>query len=514
LNIFEKILLGYNSGENPCRIENNREFVEEFKREIQFDSLLLETSKNFPKIRGLENDEKWFELINDTLQNNQSKTSLYSAHQWKDIVAETTNIRSNTLKNMNKISIRSWYLVAAVLLLSAISVHVILNNTGFKRWGKTISSVQKAPDTIVQKSSISGIDNHEEKNVTRSTNVIVLDSGSTVSIDPGAEIADIQIVSNKVSVSVVNGAVSFSVAKKKERSFIVRAGLADIVVTGTKFRVARIDDVLTVAVNEGTVNTVYKRGTAVTALRSGQVAILFGDTITVITNDSTPDFRGRNLMKNLIPSDESEIHAVSLTTKLVADSLINNLFIAGLHYNSKEDLLVDFCRILESKNRYKDAVAVLNQLNSSQSCLKRNANVSTWMSGLLIRAGDTSNALKHLKNQLETTNNPTEACKLILQLFKINSHTSRFLDADSCLLQYVKCKNTGSELDNLIINYAHSLRNASLFDMALYWYEYVLENFDGSKYRNDAEYWISFCVIQKGIVKRSTLKDSTGFSKW
>jgi hypothetical protein len=513
LSPVERILLGYNRNECSNNVENSREFIQNLNQEIIFDSLLLETSKNFPKIHGLENDEKWFEFINDILQNEQDKTLLYSDQLWKEIVSETTQIRYKTLKKRNNFLINSWYLIAAVVLLSAIPVGVFLKKIGNKKWEKTITYVQNTTDTLNQMSNISGLDQNK-KNENRSTNVIALDSGSTVSIDPGAEVADVQMEKNKVVVTVVKGAVSFSVAKKKERSFIVRAGLADIVVTGTKFRVARTEDLLTVAVHDGTVNTIYNRGTEIRSLSSGQIALLFGDTITIITSDSIPDFQGRHLLKNLIPSDESELNVLPQTTKLEADSLINNLFTAGLHYNTKEALVFDICRILDSKGRYKDAVTVLKQLNGLNNGLINNINVSNLMCRLLLKTGDTSNTLKYLKNQIETTNDSKEACKMKFQLFKINSNSRRLLDADSSLLNYVKCENDESGLDNLIINHAHQLRNASLFDMALYWYEYVFVNLKGSAYHNDAEYWISFCVIQNGIVKRSHVKDSTRLSKW
>jgi hypothetical protein len=113
---------------------------------------LLETSKNFPKIHGLENDEKWFEFINDILQNEQDKTLLYSDQLWKEIVSETTQIRYKTLKKRNNFLINSWYLIAAVVLLSAIPVGVFLKKIGNKKWEKTITYVQNTTDTLNQMS--------------------------------------------------------------------------------------------------------------------------------------------------------------------------------------------------------------------------------------------------------------------------------------------------------------------------------------------------------------------------
>jgi hypothetical protein len=64
-------------------------------------------------------------------------------------------------------------------------------------------------------------------------------------------------------------------------------------------------------------------------------------------------------------------------------------------------------------------------------------------------------------------------------------------------------------MDKMIIDHAHLLRNASMIDASQFWYEYLLDYFAESKYRKDAEYWVSDCIVQKSIGKNSALKNKS-----
>jgi hypothetical protein len=511
LNKAERILLGCETIDNTKR-DFDKEFFIDFSKEIIFDSLLMESGKNGPLVKGVENDEKWFELIEDATKEHCNGASLSDQHPWDEMIANAVENRLLPEKKIVKFPFFTKHLIAAVIILSIVSIVLVMKEINGQRWSRPDNTAQLITDTLnesnIHKKLIAG--NGEKSKKSR---IMALDSGTIATIDSGAQIADIQIGNQKVSLSIVKGAVAFTVSKKRSRNFIVRAGIADIVVTGTQFRVVRMDDVLSVAVIEGSVNAIYLSGSKITTLRTGQAALIFKDTITVVTNDSLPDIPERTLLNNIISVDENELKENRTTSKVVADSLLNNLFTPGMQYLNNIDLIEDFGRILESKGRYRDALYILKHHSGSKNDSGYALKLLKMKSELLLKVGDTSEAVHCLEEFQSNDSKSTENCTVLLKLYKINLKRRHLLDADSCLIRYISCNPGKRGIDKVIIDHAHLLRNESMFDAALYWYEYILEMFSESKYRSDAEYWITDCIVQRNINKKSAIK-KTGPSGW
>ncbi|HEX2955619.1 MAG TPA: FecR family protein, partial [Chitinispirillaceae bacterium] len=398
--------------------------------------------------------------------------------------------------------VRIGYLTAALILLSVVSISIFVKIIRLKS-GVAITSKIVANDI----SDVSDIINDRENGIHNNVrcNIIDLDSGSRAFADSGALVSDIKIEDKKVSVHVLKGAVSFSVAKKRQRSFIVNAGLADIVVTGTKFRVIRMENVVTVAVNTGSVYTAYNNGTNKTTLKVGQVAMVMKDTIAVISNDSLPDLPERKLLPNLLEAYDDAWGGSESFSKRTVDSLTDIMFTSGLSFEDEGDLIEHFSFILESKGRFNDALTVLQHHPEYVSNKTSNATLTKLRSTLLLKTGDTAAAVAFMENTINDRKNLKARCNTLSKLYNLYLKSHNVLRADTCLHQFVECTQKKEGIDKVIIDHAHLLRNASMIDPALFWYEYLLENFAESKYRKDAEYWVSDCIVQKSIGKNSAL---------
>ncbi len=501
---YEKIIPAYfETGNNPELLSGNNEkgFL---LKEFYFDSFLTESGKNFPAVKGLENDELWFEMVTDVISNWADDRSSGDEHEWDTIISDVAG-RAKIEDNERHFRLRySGYLVAALILLSVIAVSVLM-----KMEPKNIDLLSKsiAKPSDIKRCDADGIDNTTNRIIKngKEHNIIDLDSGSRAFVDSGALVSDIRIEDERVSVNVLKGAVSFSVAKKRQRSFIVNAGLADIVVTGTKFRVIRMEHVVTVAVNSGSVYTVYNNGEGKTNLKGGQVAMVMRDTIVVLSNDSIPDLPERKLLKNLLQSYDDIEDGSEPISKRTADSLIDIMFTSGLSFAAEGDMIEHFSCILDSKGRYGDALTVLQHHPEYSSNSTFNEVLTKLRSSLLLKTGDTAAAVTFMENSADDQRNLKGRCDALWMLYKLHLKSHDVLNADTCLHQYVECTHKNEDLDKVIIDHAHLLRNTSLIDAAQFWYEYLLENFAESKYRKDAEYWVSDCVVQKSIGKNSAL---------
>lgn len=501
---YEMMIPQYYGVINNVSQPENEEQHELLVKEMTFDSLLTETGKNFPSICGLETDELWFELITTVLDKHVDTSQNGTSPEWIGTISDIVN---NTKLTNNKHRFKSAnivYLAAAVILLSAISVSFLIKIESDKNRMRGKTTV--VSNDIENRVTDARID--REKRITenfRKCNIINLDSGSKAFVDSGAIVSDIQIADKRVSLNVLRGAVGFSVAKKRTREFVVKAGLADIVVTGTKFRVIRMDNIVIVAVVNGSVITKYKNGAGKVILTDGQVAMAMKDTISIIINDSIPEIPERRLLKNLLETDTDIDDGFETISKRAADSLFNKMFTSGVTYCAEGDLIEHFSLILESKGRYTDALSVLRYHPEFSDNRAGYNSFTKLKSTLLLKTGDTATAVKCIENAAGNLNNQADRCDALYKLYRMDLKRHSLLKADTCLYQLVECAQKKEGMDRVIIDHAHQLRNASMIDPALYWYEYVLENFAESTYRKDAEYWVSDCIVQKSIGKNSAL---------
>lgn len=510
LTSVEKLILGYETVEN-CSTACNDEFIREFGREIVFDSLLMESAKNVAPVRSLENDEQWVELVEDVIRNNDGIVKS-DQFPWDEMILEALGRNSTVQKKRLKFFPVSRYLIAAVVLLSIASFVLLMQKINIRYWKDEIKTAQLIEDTISDnqkyriKNSIQPANNQENR-------IVELDSGTTAVVDSGAVLADIEIRDKVVSLLVVKGSVSFSVSKKRSRKFIVHAGIADIIVTGTRFKVVRMNDVLTVAVNEGSVNAIYNAGVSLLPLSAGQVALIYGDTISVITNNWYPQLNERKLLGRIIGSDEDELTESRITSRIIADSLLCNLLTPGVFNLSKSELIENFSSILQSQGRYRDALSITEYFPRDKDESDNGLNALKMKSELFLKNGDTTDAVRCLEVLQKKYGNSTQKCSVLLKLYKISMKKRNLQSADSCFRRYVECNPGKKSIDKEAIDHAHALRNGSLFDEAIYWYEYILDEFPESSIRSDAQYWVSDCIIQKRISKTNAFKDK-GPSGW
>jgi hypothetical protein len=290
------------------------------------------------------------------------------------------------------------YLIAAVILLSIVSFTFLIRKIDVRYLKEEIKTSQ-----FIEDDTINNNQNFRKKNsigpeIYSQNRIVTLDSGTTAVVDSGAELTDIEIKDKVVSLLVVKGSVSFSVSKKRSRKFIVRTGIADIIVTGTQFRGVRIDDVLSVAVNEGSVNTVYNAGGSSVSLSTGQASLIYGDTITVIKNDSFPVFPKRKLLGTIIGSSDEDLTTDRLISGAVADSLLHSLFTPGALYLRKTELLKNFSTILQSQGRYSDALNIMKYFPKESCETGSGLNVLKMKSELLLKNCDTTDAVDCLED--------------------------------------------------------------------------------------------------------------------
>ncbi|MBN1602494.1 MAG: FecR domain-containing protein [Chitinispirillaceae bacterium] len=511
LNSAEKLILGYETVDN-CNNACNDDFIRAFEREILYDSLLMESVKNAAPIKNLENDEQWVELVEDAIRKKNGGISKNDHLPWDEMINEAFGGGSAIQKKRLKFPVVSRYLIAAVVLLSITSVVLLVQKIDIRHWEEEVKMVQMTVDTI------SGHQKYRKKNskepVTNHQNRIVkLDSGTTAVVDSGAVLADIEIRDKVVSMLVVKGSVSFSVSKKRSRKFIVHAGIADIIVTGTRFRVVRMDDVLSVAVNEGSVNAVYNDGTSLLPLSTGQAALVYGDTISVITNNWYPQLNERKLLSKIIGSDEDELTESRITSRIIADSLLYNLFTPGVLHLRKFELIENFSTILQSQGRYRDALSIMEYFSRDKDESGNGLNALKMKSELFLKNGDTADAVRCLEVLQKKYGDSTQKCSVLLKLYKISMKKRNLQRAENCFRRYVECNPGKKSIDKEVIDHAHAMRNGSLFDEAIYWYEYILDKFPESSIHSDAQYWVSDCIIKKRISKTNAFKDKVS-SGW
>ena len=126
-------------------------------------------------------------------------------------------------------------------------------------------------------------------------NNIILADNTRIDLDVKSQIA-INLYKNKRQVTFVKGKAMFSVAKDKNKPFIIRSGKTTIEVVGTQFEVINLNDITTINVSEGIVKIAHifnetKNSKTITLLKKG-------DTLSINNQGKVLNFAKTNI-KNI-----------------------------------------------------------------------------------------------------------------------------------------------------------------------------------------------------------------------
>ncbi|WP_044415416.1 FecR family protein [Halarcobacter anaerophilus] len=166
---------------------------------------------------------------------------------------------------------------------SAAAIFLILFLTLFKTYNSTVLQYEKNYITDI-------------KNLSKQK----LPDGSIISLDAKTNL-NIEFYKNRREAFLTNGKVIFSIAKDKNRPFVISSDNIQIEVVGTKFEVINLDNKITINVQEGRVKTYHLNKNK---KRENTIILTKADTITYTNKGEVNNYSKINPEKIAIWQDD------------------------------------------------------------------------------------------------------------------------------------------------------------------------------------------------------------------
>lgn len=172
-------------------------------------------------------------------------------------------IQANKQQRASQTKAQRSNIMRGVLSIFAIAITALIVTQGWSQW-------QKQP--VMQMASTTSIGQ---------TKVQKLEDGSQLTLNANTDV-NITFYRNKRSVTLIKGEVVFDVAKDASRPFVIDSGNTRVTVLGTRFAINRLQNLMRISVDHGTVkvDSIDVNGQVIapsTLLNKGEVAETYTD---------------------------------------------------------------------------------------------------------------------------------------------------------------------------------------------------------------------------------------------
>ncbi|XUU60575.1 FecR family protein [Erythrobacter sp. HA6-11] len=242
-------------------------------------------------------------------------------------------------------------MAAAIVLCVGVASFLAISATGFFPWGRGAPSEMSEQFAVNSEASEQITPDRDETNVAHaqfafsssySTRIgemaeFDLPDGSSIALNTGSQV-DVRFSAGRRMLALVKGEAVFSVAKDRERPFIVQAGSSRVVALGTVFAVRRAGDEADVTLIEGRVR-VDKINESGADLKSAELSA--GERLTVSSGQgfaisktplaSAASWRNGRLVFDNTPLSEvlGEFNRYSIEQHVLRDPELADFLVSG-----------------------------------------------------------------------------------------------------------------------------------------------------------------------------------------
>ena len=360
------------------------------------------------------------------------------------------------------------------------------------------------------------------------TGIIAIDTQTAALADQHTSIQCREYRDTAITLSMNSGTALFSVQKGKYRFFRVRTPYAEVLVTGTVFRVAIEKSCCLVRVENGSVMVNHTEKALSLPVEPGETVRADADTLMEVWIQERIDelTARRKLLSGFLGRPFPPLHDPAGFVDPLRSHSGENTEIAGIRRSILQGtpgidsivltlakirrgdpaacgLLVDLSRFYEARGRWYDAAAVLDAAGQCDTTPQSSLHetVRYRRGRLLLQGGDTASATEAFKRFIAEFPGSVWAPDIAGPLLSITRKQAGIDSADAMITAFVS-ERSECVSDRTVMEHADALRENGLFNRALFWYEYAVTAFSDSKYRGDAMYWAGWCIVQQSIEKR------------
>ncbi|MFC1476385.1 FecR domain-containing protein [Fibrobacterota bacterium] len=363
---------------------------------------------------------------------------------------------------------------------------------------------------MINEFSAPEIDQSKIKLPSRKKSVVYLSKNSGFLAERNANITIISNNDSVVTLSMNKGRAVFEVEKNRYKRFVVITPHVEVRVVGTIFRVAVTKRKSDVTVIEGKVTVTTMKGTQEElTLTRGKTAYVSEE---MLVRDIIERSKMLQLRENLLRSYlqymqkshldrftiDSILNMLQKKEKRLLDSLVNTsdpvISAQLMHYrvahNHEKSHLYEkaaehFLQVY--KERQNETVA---QLALVRACLLSIENLPL------------KRALKYFETYIDDFTNGFALKEITILYIRTCLAERDFDKVIPHMAQFVKQFPESAYADHIAFNLAQLFRQQTEdLASAMNYYEFVIEHFPESPYREDAMYWAGWCVVQKQLHK-------------
>ncbi len=421
---------------------------------------------------------------------------------------------------------------SVILVVSIIALFNLRNRTAPQRLSGTIQTTDafqgkddytadtesnnyKESETIsafdtIKEFSAQDIARFEIKLPPKKKSVVYLSKNSGFLAERNANITIVNNNDSVVTLSMKKGSAVFNVEKNRYKRFAVITPHVEVRVAGTIFRVTVSQKKSDVTVIEGKVTVTTMKGTQEElTLTKGKTAYVSGE---MLIRDIIEKSKMLKLRENLLKSYlqymqkshldrfaiDSILTILQIKEKHLLDSLVNThdpvisaqlMHFRVAHNHEKSHLYEKAARHFMQvyKERQNETVARLALI---RVCL------------LSIKQFPLERALKYCETYIDDFTGGFALKEITILYIRTCLAERDFEKAIPYMVQFVKQFPESGYVDHIAFNLAQLFRKQTEdLSSAMKYYEFVIENFPESPYREDAMYWAGWCVVQKQLHK-------------
>jgi len=503
LMAIESFLYGRLSEEETClffdKLSSDKKLFSDYCKETVFESQVYSMCRNHPEIKGLESEDGWKLLIENSVEHRK-----------------VINFVERKKRNRFSYSLLR-YLIAACLICAALtSVFILTNKTDVAGIESLAANTQHNKNNQIQAVETFACSTDGD------THAVSTDKGrNLLRIGPGtacimAESSKLTVAKKDTSVylDVSAGSMLFSVEKGRYRSFTVVTPNARIRVTGTVFRVDAVDGFTKVSVIQGSVEVYHKSGLTDVRLQKGNVALADSSMVTFYKSEDEfiDDFPERKFLDSFLKQSigmANGYNGAALNSNyddtlkyhlLKADAVIDSFVNRNKGSRLSDDL--QRSRQSERNGKYIDA------LNSGCNDLLGSGYDKNTILSVIFRCGamslltrDTAGCLIQWEKYLE--NDISGLFDEIVTVFMINYKIRKgtFNETDR-LMKIIRDRMRAYPLnERALFGIAETFRLHGEYESALNWYELIVDFKPESEIRKNATYWMAWSLIQMKMPK-------------
>ncbi len=479
------------SEEQKCALDkicSDDNLFHEFISESVIESQIYSSCRIGPEIKGLENETKWKNCIECLLSDSKMDT-IYSEEQWNHLIHTAIN-KNHVTKPFFTNSKFVKYLVAACLVL----MFMIMGDIKKIQYGSNELQQTSEDITIVQ-SVINKPNTIEKSFITDTGNGLLFIDKKTAGIIERKSKITYAKKDTSVFLDITSGSALFTVEKGKYKRFIVITPHAQIIVTGTVFRVDATADLTKVTVVEGSVIVKHISNNCQTILSLGNTALADRDSISFFETEESflKNVPKRKLLKEFLSRNLSSIYNESYITEQNSISTMhNNNLYKNVHIADSLYHLFDSKSSIDSDTPTISKQELHLFITGADFCLKKAFDSCDYV---------WNQYLLHYPNRIFTKT-------VVENLVELNVKNKKFKTADSLIRKYLFKNNPDAHSIKVIKYVADNARINQYYDIAIDLYEYIMDVCSDKETINQTAYWAGWCIINLRIPKNERALNS------